>query len=439
MSDCTQDVFRFPSPNRRKLEVSFNGQNITSNGGLLLIREADRLLGLTEKISKTIPDPRKPEMIVHSQVNLLRQRIYGLAAGYEDLNDHDELRFDPAFQVSLKTDQELASSPTLCRLEKRADRKTAFKIHKIMVDTFIRSYKTPPEELILDFDGTDDAVHGNQKGKYYNGFYGHHCFLPLYVFCGEQLLVSYLRPGNSGAATHAWAILSLLVKRFRRKWPDARIIFRADGGFFKPRIFSWCEKNNVDFIVGAPKNSRLLDLSHDLLVEAKKQYEATGEKQRIFSEINYSAARWRKKVRRIIVKAEHTDQGGNPRYVITSLKGGDPQYIYDDIYCQRGDSENRIKENKLDLFSGRTSCTGWWSNQFRLLLSGAAYILLSSVRRIALAGTEMAHAQCVTIRHRLIRIGGVVVRNTRRIRFMLSSSHPWKNIFFHSAKKLCAG
>lgn len=390
----------------------------------MLLREADHRLGLTEAFNALLPDPRNPETILHQQVDLLRQRIYGIAAGYEDLNDHDTLRHDLLWQSAVERDQALASSPTLCRLEGRADRASAVAMHRVLVERFIASFAQAPTELVLDFDATDDRIHGLQEGRFYHGYYGDWCFLPLYVFCGEQLLVSYLRRSKTGAAKHAWAILKLLVKRLRQVWPAVKIVFRGDSGFCRWRMLRWCENHDVHYVIGLAKNVRLLGLAEELMSQAVTNQRSDGQKQRLFSWIEYGAKSW-DRTRRVIAKAEHSEQGSNPRFVVSNLEG-DAQMIYDQIYCARGEMENRIKEQQLGLFADRTSCHGWWANQFRLLLSSAAYVLVETIRRIGLHGTELARAQVTTIRLKLLKIGTVIVRNTRRIRLMFSSAYPYQ-------------
>jgi hypothetical protein len=434
MTECYQSAFEFPACKSRKVHVDFNGGEVSSDAGVLLVRQVDRKLKLTEELHRLLNDPRRQASCEHSQIQLLRQRVYGLALGYEDLNDHETLRKDVALQTAVQTDQELASASTLCRWENRADRETAWLIAEWMVELFIRSYKKAPEELILDFDATDDAVHGKQEGRFFNGYYDHYCFLPLYVFCGEQLLVSYLRPSNLDGARHAWAILALLVKRLRQVWPQVKIIFRGDSGFCRWRMLRWCENHGVYYIVGRAKNSRLNEMAKPLLDRARRQHEETSQKQRLFGDIRYAAQTW-DRARRVIVKAEHTEQGSNPRYVVTNLEG-DAEQLYDQVYCARGEMENRIKEQQLDLFADRTSCTKWWANQFRLLLSSLAYLLLEAIRRLGLKGTELARAQCGTIRLKLLKIGAVVRRNTRRIYFHLSTACPYQALFFRVARRL---
>ena len=424
---CNGEEIEFPGFNNKKVEGNFRGGEVTSDGGLMLLAEMDRRLGLTKKLSRALKDPRNPDMIKHQQVDLIRQRIYGIALGYEDLNDHDSLRKDLVWQTAMEGEEALASSPTLCRLEARSDRASAWKMHRIIVEQFIASFKQTPEELILDFDATDDRVHGHQEKRAYHGYYRDWCFLPLYVFCGEQLLVSYLRPSKIDGALHTWAILKLLAKRLREAFPSVRMILRADSAFCRWKMLRWCEKNNIQYIVGLPKNNRLIKLIQKPLTRAIRKYKIRQTKQRHFGSIQYAASAWDKK-RRVIYKAEVTDKGVNPRFLLTNLKG-DSQSLYDKVYCARGEMENRIKEQQLGLFADRTSCTKWWPNQFRLLLSSAAYILIAAIRRIALKGTKLAHAQVDTIRLKLFKIGTVIIRNTRRIRLFFSSAYPYRQLF----------
>jgi len=434
MPNCTQPELSFPSFDRRKIEASFEGGEVSSDGGVLLLREADRRLGLVAALDAVLPDPRDPLQITHRQVDLLRQRIYGLALGYEDLNDHQTLRHDVAWQTAVERGEALASSPTLCRLEQRADRKAAVAFHRVLLDQFVASFAEAPTELILDFDATDDRVHGHQEGRFFHGYYGDYCFLPLYVFCGEQLLVSYLRPSKKGAARHAWAILKLLVERLRQAWPEVKIIVRADSGFCRWKMLHWCEWAGVEYIIGLARNPRLEALGAPLMAQAEAAFAAAPQKQRVFAWMEYSAESW-DRARRVIAKAEFSDKGKNPRFVVTSLEG-DAQALYDEVYCARGEMENRIKEQQLGLFADRTSCHAWWANQFRVLLSAAAYVLVETVRRVALAGTELARAQVTTIRLKLFKLGTVIVRNTRRILLLFSSAYPLQELFRHACAAL---
>ena len=434
MPNCTQQCFEFPALKRRKIEVEFSGGDITSDAGVLLLRETDRRLGLLKSVDQVLHDPRDQDQIKHSQLSLLRQRVYGLCQGYEDLNDHQQLRHDPALQTAVNRDEVLGSQSTLCRLENRSQRQAMVAIHQVFLQQFIASFKQPPEELILDFDATDDPTHGAQAHTFYHGYYRHYCFLPLYVFCNEQLLVSYLRPSNQDGAKHSGAILKWLVDALRAKWPDVRIIFRADGGFCRRQLLSWCERRDVGYIVGYTRNARLSKMIHHHLKQTEQRFNDTGEKQRDFMDMHYAAKSWHRK-RRVIAKLEVTDKGPNPRFIVTNLPG-ESQALYDTVYCARGNMENRIKEQQLGLFADRTSAHEWWANQFRLLLSSLGYILLESMRRLALKGSELEKAQVGTIRLKLLKIGAVILRNTRRIRFLLSSQYPYQHLFRSVAAKL---
>ena len=434
---CNPELFHFPAVKKRRVTAGFSGGDGTSDGGILLLRQADRQVGLTKALARVLPDPRNPERIVHPLLTFIRQRVYGLCLGYEDLNDHDHLRQDLAWQTAAERDEALASSPTLCRWENRADRKVAWLVQEILINQFIASFAQSPTEVILDFDSTDDRVHGQQEGRFFHGYYGDYCFLPLYVFCGEQLLVSYLRPSNQDNARHAWAILKLLVRRLRQAWPQVQLVVRADSGFCRWRMLRWCEDHGVGYVMGLAKNGRLLALAQPFMTQAHTQYEQTQEKQRLFGVVPYGAASWDRE-RRVIVKAEHTDKGPNPRFVVTNLER-EAQPLYDAVYCARGEMENRIKEQQLGLFSDRTSCHDWWANQFRLLLSSCAYVLLETIRRLGLAGTDLARAQGSTIRLKLLKIGAVVLRNTRRVRLLLASSYPYQTIFAQLAKAFNTG
>ena len=415
----------------------FDGGDITSDGGVLLLRQADRLTGLSDSIARALSDPRRQASCDHDVPGLVRQRLYAIALGYEDLNDHDGLRQDVALQTAVERDQWLASASTLCRFENRADRETAWRLHEVLLDQFIASFKRAPKKLILDFDATDDPVHGEQDGRFFHGYYRHYCFLPLYVFCGHQLLVSYLRPSNIDGAKHSWAILSLLVKRLRQVWPKVRIIFRGDGGFCRWKMLRWCDHHEVGYIIGLAKNKCLNRRTASLQDEAAACFAATGHKVRWFTDFQYAARSW-DGARRVIAKIEHSQHGVNPRYVVTNLEG-DAKQLYDKLYCARGDMENRIKENQLDMFGDRTSCQHWWPNQFRLLLASLAYTLIEAIRRIALKGTELANAYVGTIRLKLFKIGAVILKNTRRIRFLLASGCPYKELYFLAANRLAPG
>jgi hypothetical protein len=434
VTECTQAQLEFPSLQRRKIQADFSGGEITSNGGALLLRQIDRRIGLTPAIASVLADERQAARCQHSLLSMVRQRVYALALGEEDLNDHQELRHDLALQTAVERDTPLASASTLCRFENRADRVAAWAMHEVLIEQFIASFDEPPRRLILDVDATDDAVHGQQDGRFFHGYYDHYCFLPLYVFCGEQLLVSYLRPSKIDGAKHAWGILALLIKRLRQTWPKVEIIVRGDSGFCRWRMLSWFERHDVGYIIGIARNGRLNRLASPLITQAEQQHQDSGAKQRLFTDIPYAAKTW-DHPRRVIVKAEHSERGSNPRYVVTNLKQSS-RWLYDRLYCARGDMENRIKEQQMDLFADRTSCHAWWPNQFRLLLSSLAYTLLERLRAISLQATEYAKAQAGTIRLKLLKVGAIVIRNTRRIRFLLSSAYPHQALFCHVAARL---
>jgi hypothetical protein len=441
MTDCSTQPLLFSSLGSRKIQGDFNGGSLTSDAGALLLREVDKRLGLTEAVNRCIPDPRNEFFIVHQQKTMLAQRIFGIALGYEDLNDHQGLRDDPLFQIVTergvtKDYLPLASPPTLCRLENRVDRKSLADIAEVFVETFIASYTCEPDVLVLDFDATDDPVHGNQDKRFFHGYYDNYCFLPLYVFCESRLLVAYLRPADIDPSMHSRAILKLLVRKFRQKWPQVRIIFRGDSGFCRWRLMRWCDRNNVGYITGLARNDVLARLAQYWTDQSKQQFAQTGQKQRIFGEFEYSAATWDRK-RRVIVKAEHLQEGANTRFVVTNLQG-DPQKLYDEIYCQRGDMENRIKEQQLHLFADRTSCHDFVANQFRVLLSAAGYILMDALRREGLADTELAHAQISTIRHKLLKIGARVVCSVRRMFFHFASGWPFRELFVRVLRRISA-
>lgn len=421
----------FSSLARRPVLADFAGGAITSDAGALLLRQVDRKLGLIDALDAVIPDPRNPALVVHRQSTMLRQRIFAIAMGYEDGNDHQNLRDDPLMQLvterGIDPDQPLASPPTLCRLENRIHRRALFDIARVLVETFINSHQEPPKELILDFDATDDPIHGNQVNRFFHGYYDHYCFLPLYVFAGHHLLCAYLRPANIDPAKHAWAILALLVKRLRQVWPEVKIIFRGDSGFCRWKMLRWCEKHGVFYIVGLAKNSRLKEMAQPLVEQAERQFKTDSQKQRLFGQLDYAAYTWDQQ-RRVIVKAEHLQQGPNLRFIVTNLDG-EPQPLYDQKYCQRGEAENRIKEQQLGLFADRTSCHEFAANQFRVLLSAAAYILLQHLRQTALAGTELAEAQVPTLRLKLLKIGGLLKRSARRIILHLAGGYPMQELF----------
>jgi hypothetical protein len=431
MTHCNSEPLDFSTLGAKKVRADFLGGRLTTDAGALLLREIADAIGLFDALDDAIPDPRHPVFTVHDQKAMLAQRVIAIALGYEDLNDHQTLRGDPVLQIAAGRAPEpelpLASPPTLCRLENRVDRQALVKIAEVLVDQFVAAHPRPPEHLILDFDATDDLVHGRQEQRFFHGYYDHHCFLPLYVFCGDELLVAYLRPSDIDACKHARAVLKLLVRKLRAAWPDVKITVRGDSGFCRWRLMRWCDSHGIGYVLGLAKNKVLERLGRDEIERADRQFRRTGQPQRIFGSFSYAAGTW-DRPRRVIVKAEHTAQGANPRFVVANTPG-DPQELYEDVYCQRGEAENRIKEQQLDLFADRTSCHRFLANQFRLLLSSAAYVLVQALRRTALAGTELAEAQVGTIRLKLFKVAARVVVSARRVVFHLASSYPYQAIF----------
>lgn len=433
---CELDLgpINFGRLGRREVEGRFDGGSMTSDGGVMLLSATDRRIGLTAAAARCIADPRNPLLITHAVRDMLRQRVYGLALGWEDLNDHKALRCDVAIQTAVGVDREVASAPTLCRLEKWADRATAVRLSELLVEQFIASFKVPPEELVLDFDATDNPLHGQQEGRFFHGYYDCYCYLPLYVFCGQQLLCAYLRESRIDAARHAAAILKLLVRRLRQVWPQVRIVFRGDSGFCRQRIINWCERANVHYIIGLARNPRLEAMVEYAQMALRDEYQCSGNKQRLVDEFSYAAQSWPRE-RRVITRLEWGDQGHNPRFVVTNL-AGDAGALYDQLYCQRGEAENRIKEAQVGLFATRTSCHVFASNQLRVLLAALAYVLVERLRSLALQGTELATAQIDTLRIRLLKLAAVVTRNTRRIRLYFASNWPSAAIFTQAMHSL---
>ena len=421
---------------RRQIEADFSGGHITSDAGLLLLREVDKQHRLTRRLASVLQDPRTPEMVRHKLGTMVRQRVFGVAAGYEDLNDHEALRFDQALQTAVGQDNDLAGKSTLCRMEQRADRQAVVRAHELLWHHFIEQYDEPPKEIVLDFDGTDIPVHGDQPGKFFNGYYYHHCYFPLYVFCGRHLLVSYLRTSNRSDSRHSWAILALLVRFIRQYWPDTRIVFRGDSGFYRPRILSWCDRNNVDYIVGISRNSRLLKEVDVPMMLVRKAHRQLDEKVAQTFRFQYQAKSW-KYPRWVVARLEEGELGSNPRFIISS-RYDDGFKLYYEQYCARGDMENRIKDQQLSLFADRTSSTNWWTNQWRLILSGFAYTLFERLRS-HLRKTRFERMSASTLRLKLIKVGAVIIRNTRRVRVLMSDAYPYKDELSDLVRRLVPG
>lgn len=431
MTECNRQPLLFSSLASQKVVADFDGGRLTSDAGGLLLREVDRRIGLTEALGACIRDPRDPARITHELRTLLAQRIFSIALGYEDLNDHQTLRNDPLLAVlaDQRSDPQsaLGSPATLCRLENGVTRASLARMSEVLVEQFMASYRRPPRRIVLDFDATDDPVHGQQEGRFFHGYYDGYCFLPLYVFCGGRLLCAYLRPSNIDPAKHSRAILKLLVRRIRQCWPKTRIIMRTDSGFCRWKTLRFCEKNGIGYVIGLARNKVLERLAEPFMQAAEEQFLQDGAKQRHFCEVRYGAGTW-DTPRRVIVKAERLVEGPNCRFVVTNLDD-EPRRIYDGLYTARGDMENRIKEQQLGLFADRTSCHKFLANQFRLLLASAAYVLIEHLRRVGLRGTELARAQVTTIRLKLFKVAARVVTSVRRVVFHLSSNYPYQSLF----------
>jgi len=452
----TTDTLRFRAVGRRTVLARFDGGTLTSDGGALLLREAEHRTGVLRRFAACFTDHRDPSRVQHPVAALIRQRVYALAAGYEDLNDHEQLRHDPVFAVLAEAGdltKPLAGKSTLDRLELTGEvvrpgeryKKIAVDfpaIDRVLVEVFLAAYSEPPQELILDLDATDDPVHGAQEGRFFHGYYDEYCYLPLYIFCGEHLLGARLRPGNSDAAAGAQEEVGRLVTQIRAVWPEVRLTLRADSGFCRNALLSWCEANHVDYVIGLAKNERLATLIAGELAAAEADARATGEAARRFVELTYQTRESWARVRRVVAKAEYLPEGEtgkrNPRFVVTSL-GADTvaaRPLYETVYCARGDMENRIKEQQLGLFADRTSTTTFRGNQLRLYFSSIAYVLLHALRRLALAGTELARAQVTTIRLTLFKIGARVRVTTRHVWLGLASGCPYAELFTRAHRAL---
>lgn len=444
MTECTQKELAFQPLGRRKVAAQFNGGQLASDGGGLLLREVEARTGIIRQFAACFRDHRNPQLITHDLNSLISQRVFGLALGYEDLNDHDQLRVDPmlGLLVGRESLSPLAGKSTLNRLELTpagADASSRYKkvevrtdsMERLFIDLFIQSHRTPPSEVVLDFDSTDDPIHGHQEGRFFHGYYGNYCYLPLYVFCGNQLLWAELRPSNIDAAKGATEALQAIAEQLRAAWPKVRIVMRADSGFCRDKTMSWCEENGAYYVLGLAKNKRLVRAIGGELHQAKQRNDKTGRPVRIFRELQYRTRDTWSRVRRVVAKAEHIQGKSNPRFVVTNLpaKQIDARRLYEKLYCARGDMENRIKEQQLGLFADRTSSATLRANQLRLWFSSVAYVLLETLRRLGLRETDLAKAQCTTIRTKLLKIGALVSLSVRRVTIALSSAYPYRHIF----------
>jgi len=459
----------------RELVWRFDGGDITSDGGVLLLKKLEERTAIVRRFAACFEDYRRPDRIEHPLLDLIQQRVFGLALGYEDLNDHDELRRDPMLAVALNKDdvkgeqrrraqdrgKALAGKSTLNRLEltepdydgsrcqKKSDKLETKKIvmdpesiDALLVDLFLEAHPQAPEQIILDIDATDDRLYGKQEGRFYHGYYKDYCYLPLYVFCGEHLLCSRLRRSNIDAAADSVEELEPLVARIRQRWPAVKIALRGDSGFCREKLMAWCEGEGIDYVFGLAQNPRLKKQIEAEMVQAEQQYGQTQAPARVFREFLYATEKTWSRERRVIAKAEHLAKGANPRFVVTSWAPQQVpmQELYEKVYCARGECpENRIKEQQLDLFADRTSTGKMWSNQLRLYFSSMAYVLLQTLRRLGLAGTELEKAQCGTIRLKLLKIGAQVCVTVRKVWVSLASGYPYATLFARVLAQIEAG
>ena len=434
MPNCTNEPIELGKVGRRVVEASFDGGDIVSDGGVLLLLQVDQRIGLTRSIARVFDDRRRRASVAHGMRELLAQRIYGLCCGWEDVCDHNLLRRDLALQTAVGRADELASAPMLSRLETSSTRAQAAALHGVLLDQFIAGKDKRPKELVLDIDATHMPLHGAQEKAHFHRYYDNYCYLPLYVFCGQDILACVLRPSSRDPASILSALIKLVARRLRQAWPRVRIIVRGDSGFCRPQALRRFEKWGLHYIVGLQKNAALLQRVALAELALADMYQKAGTKQRMIGEFDYAAGSWHRE-RRVIARLEHDAHGANPRFIVTNLKGG-PKALYERVYCARGEAENRIKEAQLDLFGRRASCHRFQGNQLRLLLAAFAYTLMINLRRLALAGTELARACTATIRVKLLKIGAAIVRNTRRVRVLLASQHPLKHVFIHAAQAL---
>ena len=448
MTECIPKSFAFASVGAREVVARFDGGHVVSDGGALLLGEVERQAGILHRFAACFTDQRDPLRIEHTVEQLVRQRVYALALGYEDLSDHDQLGRDPLLAaLSGKvepTQDRLAGKSTLNRWEltlpladagQRRYKRILFDPElaaQLLVQLYVEAQAVPPTEIVLDLDATDDPLHGQQEGRFFHGYYGHYCYLPLYIFAGDHLLCARLRTAGQDGSAGAREEVARIVAQLRQRWSTVKITLRADSGFCREELMSWCEEHDVDYVFGLARNSRLQEMLSEALAEAKQKYEESGQPARVFHEGRYRTRETWSRERRVVGKAEHLDKGANPRFVVTSLatERWEARALYEDLYCARGEMENRVKE-QFQLFADRTSTHWLWSNQLRLSLSAFAYVLIDTLRRVGLPGTEMAQAEVQTIRLRLLKIGAVVRVSVRKIWVSLASAHPAAALFAH--------
>lgn len=445
MTECTQSSFGFEACGKREIVARFDGGSISSDGGAFLLRQTDRRLNLLPRLAECFMDGRNEKQVAHSVQEMLSQRIYGLALGYEDINDHEQLRHDPVFGIlsgRAELEQPLAGKSTLNRMELGSGRPDRYKkitfwkeaLDELLVKVFIESYQQAPEQIILDVDTTDLPLHGRQEGRFFHGYYDCYCYLPLYVFCGDHVLCARLREANHDAAFGSRQEIERIVTQIRRSWPSVKIILRGDSGFCRNELMTWCESQGVDFVFGLARNQKLRRIIGEQLHEATQQWQETGKPARVFSEFEYQTKKTKNggwdRARRVAAKAEHIDGKENPRFVVTSLTSDQwpAKTLYEELYCARGDMENRIKE-QFSLFADRASAETLRANQLRLYLSTMAYILVSGLRRLGLQATVLANAQAFTIRAKLLKIGAQIRVTVRKVWVSMASGYPWQSLY----------
>ena len=452
-TECSAERSMFGRVEGRSVVAEFDGGALTSDAGGLLLGAADQRLGLVRRIARCFRDARDPRLVEHSVATLIGQRVFGIALGYEDLNDHDELRHDPLMAVlagKLEARREdcapVAGKSTLNRLELSRERPTKYRkiahepaaIEALFVDLLLEAHDRPPQQIILDLDATDDPLHGDQEGRFFHGYYDCYCYLPLYVFCGRHLLAAKLRPSNIDASAGSVEEVARIVAQIRRRWPRTRILLRADFGFAREALMAWCEMNQVDFVFGLARNARLVEEISVELLQAEAEASATGKPARRFKDFRYATLDSWSRRRRVVAKAEWTNGEANPRFIVTSLNKAETsaRFLYEKVYCARGEMENRIKECQGDLFADRTSTATLCANQLRLWLASFAYALLCALRRIGLAHTQFAEATCGTIRLKLLKLAGLVRVSARRVKFALASACPYADEWRLAAARL---
>jgi len=442
MTECIQSRFEFAGPGRRQVVAQFDG-------GALLLRQTDRRLNLLARAAACFDDHREPSLIHHRVEQLLAQRVYGLALGYEDLSDHDQLREDPLFGLlsgkQQPGEQLGAGKSTLNRLELTSEEPSRYKkivcrqqaLDELLTALFVEAHRKQPKSMVLDLDVTDMALHGNQEGGFFHGYYDSYCYLPLYIFSGEQVLCARLRTADQDAAAGSVEEVERIVKQIRGHWPRGKIVLRADAGFCREELMAWCERNGVDYVFGLARNERLRAEIEEALAQAAEQQRATGKAARVFCEFEYQTRESWSRARRVVAKAEQLEGRENPRYVVTSLsvKQWPARRLYEELYCARGEMENRIKE-QLWLFADRVSAATLRANQLRLSLSALAYVLVEGLRRLGLKGTAWARAQAPTIRTRLLKIAARIRITTRKVWISLASSYPLQTVFQHAWRQL---